>query len=93
MRVIPLILAAYAFAGWNDAQAACQKFSPDGTIDVCQHMAPGGPLPTPAPEQASASLEPSWPIALRLQPTGMRKPWDGAVYEAAREFIVKECNK
>jgi len=32
-------------------------------------------------------------IALRLQPTGMRKPWDGAVYEAAREFIVKECNK
>ena len=36
MRVILLILAAYAFAGWNDAQAACQKFSPDGTIDVCQ---------------------------------------------------------
>ena len=32
-------------------------------------------------------------IAMRLQPTGMRKPWDGAVYEAAREFIVKECNK
>jgi len=32
-------------------------------------------------------------IALRLQPTGMRKPWEGAVYEAAREFIVKECNK
>lgn len=32
-------------------------------------------------------------IALRLQPTGMRKPWDGAVYEAAREFIMKECNK
>lgn len=32
-------------------------------------------------------------IALRLQPTGLRKPWEGAVYEAAREFIVKECNK
>ena len=32
-------------------------------------------------------------IALRLQPTGMRKPWDGAVYEAAREFIMKECRK
>lgn len=32
-------------------------------------------------------------IALRLQPTGMRKPWEGAAYEAAREFIVKECNK
>jgi hypothetical protein len=30
-------------------------------------------------------------IAARLKPTGMRKPWDGAVYEAAREFIVKEC--
>ena len=32
-------------------------------------------------------------IALRLQPTGMRKPWEGAAYEAAREFIVKECGK
>ncbi len=30
-------------------------------------------------------------IALRMQPTGMRKPWDGAVYEAAREFIISEC--
>ena len=141
MRVILLILVAYAFAGWNDAQAACQKFNPDGTIEACQHMAPGGPLPTPAPEQASASpcqlggmlahraylyatpdaLYPSanalhyavdyWGdmmvvkhdravahraveyIAIRLQATGMRKPWEGAVYEAAREFIVRECNK
>jgi len=32
-------------------------------------------------------------IAIRLQATGMRKPWEGAAYEAAREFIVKECNK
>ena len=31
-------------------------------------------------------------IAARLQPTGMRKPWDGAVYEAAREFIVNKCS-
>lgn len=31
-------------------------------------------------------------IADRLQPTGMRKPWDGAVYEAAREFIVNRCS-
>lgn len=141
MRVILLILAATAYAAWNDAQAACQKFKPDGTVEECQHMAPGGPLPTPTPEQTSASpcqlggmlayraymegtpdaLYPSanalhyavdyWGdmmvvkhdravahrgveyIALRLQPTGMRKPWDGAVYEAAREFIVKECNK
>lgn len=141
MRVILLILAAYAFAGWNDAQAACQKFNPDGTIEVCQHMAPGVPLSPPAPEQASASpcqlggmlayraylyatpdaLYPSanalhyavdyWGdmmvvkhdrkmahraveyVAIRMQATGMRKLWEGAVYEAAREFIVKECNK
>jgi hypothetical protein len=32
-------------------------------------------------------------IAIRLQATGMRKPWEGAAYEAAREFIVKECAK
>ena len=34
MRVILLILAAYAFVGWNDADAACQRFKPDGTVDV-----------------------------------------------------------
>jgi len=32
-------------------------------------------------------------IAIRLQATGMRKPWEGAAYEVAREFIVKECVK
>lgn len=32
-------------------------------------------------------------IAIKLQATGMRKPWEGAAYEVAREFIVKECNK
>ena len=32
-------------------------------------------------------------IAIKMQATGMRKPWDGAVYELAREFIVRECNK
>lgn len=32
-------------------------------------------------------------IAIRLQATGMRKPWEGAAYEVAREFIVKECAK
>lgn len=32
-------------------------------------------------------------IAARLKPTGMRAPNDGVAYEAAREFIVKECNK
>lgn len=30
-------------------------------------------------------------IAARIKPTGMRKPWDGAVYEAAREYIVEHC--
>jgi len=32
-------------------------------------------------------------VAIRLQATGMRQPWDGAVYEAAREFIARECSK
>ncbi len=32
-------------------------------------------------------------IAIRLQATGMRKPQEGAVYEVAREFIIKECPK
>ena len=32
-------------------------------------------------------------IAARLKATGMRAPNDGVAYEAAREFIVKECNK
>lgn len=56
MRVILVILAAYAFAGWNDANAACQRFKPDGTVEACQ-------------------------------------PWEGVVYEAVREFIVKEYCK
>lgn len=30
-------------------------------------------------------------LARRLQPIGMRAPVDGVVYEATREFIVKEC--
>lgn len=55
MRVILLILAAYAFAAWNDAQAACQKFKPDGTVEECQHMAPGAAPITPGPNQASAN--------------------------------------
>ena len=141
MRVILLILAAYAFVGWNDANAACQRFKPDGTVEACLHMAPGAAPITPGPNQASAgpcelgvklafdayllaTPDAMWPsanrlhyavdylgdmeaarldrkvahraveyIALRLQPTGMRKPWDGAVYEAAREFIMKECRK
>ena len=41
MRAILLILAAYAFVGWNDANAACQRFKPDGTVEACRHMAPG----------------------------------------------------
>lgn len=32
-------------------------------------------------------------IAIKMQATGMRAPWEGAAYEVAREFIVKECNK
>jgi hypothetical protein len=32
-------------------------------------------------------------VAIRLQATGMRQPWDGAVYEVAREFIARECSK
>ena len=54
MRVILLLLASYAFAAWNDAQAACQRFKPDGTVEECQHMAPGAAPITPSPNQASA---------------------------------------
>ena len=32
-------------------------------------------------------------IAIRMQATGMRKPWVGAVNEIAQEIIVKECLK
>ena len=32
-------------------------------------------------------------IASRLQATGLRQPPEGVVYEAAREFIARECNK
>jgi hypothetical protein len=32
-------------------------------------------------------------ITERLRAAGIGKPWEGVVYEAAREFIVKECNK
>jgi hypothetical protein len=32
-------------------------------------------------------------IAIKMQSTGMRKPWEGAAYEVARQFIVKECSK
>lgn len=38
MRVILLVLAAYAFVGWNDANAGCQKFTPDGRTEECQHL-------------------------------------------------------
>lgn len=141
MRVILLLLAAYAFVGWNDANAACQRFKPDGSVEACQHMAPGAAPVTPNPNQASANpcelggmlayraymwavpdaVAPDYKrlhygvdywgdmlilkhdravahravdyIAARLKPTGMRQPWEGAVYEAVREFIVKECNK
>lgn len=55
MRVILLILAAYAFVGWNDAQSACQRFKLDGTVEECQHMAPGAAPITPGPNQASAN--------------------------------------
>ena len=141
MRVILLILAAYAFAAWNDAQAACQRFKPDGTVEECQHMAPGAAPITPGPNQASANkcqiggmvgykayLEATYDaqrpdgrrikymvdywsdmttlahekwaaygtadyIAGRLQATGMRRPNEGVAYEAAREFIARECVK
>ena len=141
MRVILFIFAAYAFASWNDVRADCQRFKPDGTVEACQHMAPGAAPVTPNPNQASANpcqlggmlayraymwatpdaMYPSanrlhyavdyWGdmlvlkhdrglahravehIAIKLQATGMRKPWEGAVYEAVREFIVRECNK
>lgn len=141
MRVILLILAAYAFVGWNDAQAACQKFKPDGTVEECQHMAPGAAPVAPNPNQASANpcqlgglvafkaymegtydarypdglklryLVGYWSdmmtlkhdrdvayraadyIAGRLQATGLRQPPEGVVYEAAREFIARECVK
>lgn len=139
MRVILFILAAYAFVGWNDANAACQQFKPDGSVVACTPPASGTPAPNP--NQASANpcelggmlayraymwavpdaVAPDYKrmhygvdywgdmlilkhdravahravdyIAARLKPTGMRQPWEGAVYEAVREFIVKECNK
>ena len=141
MRVILLILAAYAFVGWNDAQAACQKFKPDGTVEECQHMAPGAAPVAPNPNQASANpcqlgglvafkaymegtydarypdglklryLVGYWSdmmalkhdrdvayraadyIAGRLQATGLRQPPEGVVYEAAQEYVNKECAK
>ena len=140
MLVILLILAAYAFAGWSDAQAACQQFKPDGSVVACEHMAPGG-TPSPSPTQASANpcqlggmlahrayMEGTYDaqrpdsrrlhymvdywgdmlvlkhdravahrgvdyIAARLQGTGMRMPNEGVAYEAAREFIARECVK
>jgi hypothetical protein len=36
MKLTLAILAAYAFVGWNDADAACQKFKPDGIIEQCR---------------------------------------------------------
>ena len=32
-------------------------------------------------------------ITVRLQPTGLRKPDENVAYEAAREYMVKECMK
>ena len=141
MKAILVILAAYFLVGWNDAQAACQRFKPDGTVEECQHMAPGAAPITPGPNQASAdacqlggmvahkaymqgTLDAKNPdykylhfmvdywgdmlvlkhdravahkgvdyIATRLKSTGMRMPNEGVAYEAAREFIVKECSK
>jgi len=43
MRLAIILVAAYAFTAWNDAQAACQRFKPDGTVEACQHIAPGVP--------------------------------------------------
>lgn len=34
MRVILFILAAYAFAAWNDARAECQRFKPDARLQT-----------------------------------------------------------
>ena len=141
MRLAFIIFAAYAFVGRNDAQAACQRFKPDGTVEECRHMAPGAAPITPGPNQASADpcqlggmlahkayMEGTYDaqrpdsrrlhymvdywgdmlvlkhdrsvahrgvdyIAARLKATGMRAPNDGVAYEAAREFIVRECSK
>ena len=141
MKAILVILAAYVFVAWNDAQAACQRFKPDGTVEQCQHMAPGAAPITPGPNQASADpcqlggmlahkaymegahdaqrpdsrrlhhMVDYWGdmlvlkhdravahravdyIADRLQGTGMRMPNEGVAYEAAREFIARECIK
>ena len=43
MRVILLILTAYAFAGWNDANAACQRFKPDAATAYQSCFAPQTP--------------------------------------------------
>lgn len=141
MKAILVLLAAYAFVAWNDAQAACQRFKPDGTVEECQHMASGAAPITPGSNQASAdpcqlggmvahkaymqgTLDAKNPdykylhfmvdywgdmlvlkhdravahravdyIAARLQGTGMRMPNEGVAYEAAREFIARECVK
>ena len=141
MRVILLILAAYAFAAWSDAQAACQKFKLDGTVEECQHMAPGAAPVASNPNQASANpcqlggmlahrayMEGTYDaqrpdarrlhymvdywgdmlvlkhdravahrgvdyIAAKMQGTGMRMPNEGVAYEAAREYIARECVK
>jgi len=56
MRAILLILAAYAFAAWNDANAACLRFKPDGSVEACQPVGSGCNAPvTPNPNQASAN--------------------------------------
>lgn len=38
MKTLLIILAAYVFVGWNDANAGCQRFKPDGTVEECQHL-------------------------------------------------------
>ena len=107
MRVILLILATYAFAAWNDVQAACQlggmlahKEYMEGTYDAqrpdsrrLHYMVDyWGDMLVLKHDRAVAHRAVDY-IAARLKPTGMRQPWEGAVYEAVREFIVKECNK
>lgn len=114
MRAILLLLAAYGFVAWNDAQAQeqasanpCQLggmlayraylyATPDALYPSANalHYAVDywGDMTVVKHDRAVAHRAVEY-VAIRLQGTGMRKPWEGAVYEAAREFIVRECSK
>ena len=92
MRKIALLFLLALTAATGHAE--CVRFAADGTSANRLHYAVDylGDM-EPANLDRKVAHRAVEYIALRLQPTGLRKPWEGVVYEAAREFIVKECNK